>query len=348
MTVLKYFKFLLPLILIFLIAGCSIKKDSSSNTRTDEKTYSQDLPSWFINSPNNNANTLYGVGEGKSLEDSRTNALNNMSSKIMVSIDSSLETTKISSNKDYQKSIKQDITQEIEKLKYQNIETKNATKVGDTYYSLVSVDRKKLFNEQKKELERVDNYIDNKYNESKNKSSFIKVINLENIKSKIEQNSKYAYKIYAIENSFDYVKYVDKYDKILNELDRLKSDLAIHISADKNKAFYDELKSVLNKNGYKVLTNKAKSEIELKLDNNIDLTEVKGWNIAKVNSSISVTTASMPLSLEDKIISTTTISSLGRSTSSSNVAIINASKDFTKQLEKIGLEKILFNKQEKE
>ena len=90
-------------LIILVFSGCSSNKQDSA---------SYDIPSWYLNTPNNSAVYLYGAGEANNLEESKNIALNNLASKLSVNVSSVINTyknatTDESGNSVYNKDISQ-------------------------------------------------------------------------------------------------------------------------------------------------------------------------------------------------------------------------------------------------
>ena len=309
-----------------LSVGCvSVKSEKSS------------IPQWYFNTPENNAQTIYGVGEGSSLEDAKLAALNSMSSRLVVSVGSTLQRMTTSDAKGgYSKALTQDIKVDVAKIQYTNAKVEKNGVVGGNVYVLMSVDRVALFDEKKKSFFVEDSGIDTRFQESNGMSKLEQIYHIKALSPKIIDNRKKAFVLYAIDNSFDYGSYFSKYDSYLAKIDSLKSDLKISVSTkDKDKFFADELIEMLNQDGYKVVDKGL--DVAIQLHNKIRYSEYKGWQIAKVSTTISVAS-------KGKILSNKTINTTGRSGSTQKNALQNAAQFFKQALEKEGLDSFLFGK----
>jgi len=311
------------IVLLSFFSGCGFlaKKEANLN---------QQLPSWYINSPSNNTIFIYGVGSGFDLDEAKQNALNNMSSRLIVSIKSSIETKKYSSKSYYTKEVKQNIKLDTQKIKFNSVKIEKSSQVGDKIFVLVKVDREKLFNERLKEFKSYDREIELNLQNLEGKNILEQIIVLNKLKPKIVKNKQRAYIIYAINNDFDYSKYYKKYDNILNKINLLKSKIVFKVIATED-IFKDAMINLINKNGFKVGKN---NNILIRLDSNIRYSKYRGWQIARVSTSIK-------LIANNKIYIEKTINSIGRSSSSHEEAKARAANEFKRKIEKIGLEKLL-------
>ena len=310
---------------------------SSGCISLGSKDESSSIPNWYLNSPANTSTTIYGVGEGSNLEDAKSAALNSMSARLVVAVGSSLQklTTSSTSN-GYSKSVTQDIKVDVEKIQFTNAKVEKNAVVGGNFYVLMSVDRIELFNEKKKSFFIEDEGIDTRFSEGENLAKLEKIYHIKAMSSKIIDNRKKSFVLYAINNSFDYGPYFSKYDGYLSQIDTLKSELQISVTSnEKNKFFSDEIIEKLNADGYKVVQDS--SNVEINVNNKIRYSEYKGWKIAKVSTTVGV-------SSRGKTVSNKTVNSTGRSSSSNDNALQNAASYFKKKLDKEGLDSFLFGK----
>lgn len=295
----------------------------------------ESIPNWYLNTPQNTASTIYGVGEGSSLEDAKSAALNSMSSRLVVSVGSSLQKlTTSGSDGSYSKSVTQDIKVDVEKIQYTNAKVEKNALVGGNYYVLMSVDRVELFNEKKKSFFVDDGTIDTTFKDGKDLPELEKIYLIKNLSPKIIDNRKKAFVLYAINNSFDYAPYFNKYDAYLSQIDKLKSELQISVNSnEESKFFMDIIVQMLNEDGYKVVKNS--SNVQIDINNKIRYSEYKGWKIAKVSTTIGV-------SSRGKKVSNKTVETTGRSSSINKNALQNAAQFFKQKLEKDGFDPYLF------
>lgn len=318
---------LITITLIFLnIQGCSNSK----------KTIQTSLPKWYMNSPLNTSTTLYGTGEANSLNEAKTNALNNMSQQLVVSVQSSMNTITKSSSNSYSKELIRDIKLSAKKITFSNYKVQKVVQSGNSFFVLLSVNRIKLFNEKQKELNTLDIKIETSLTNMQNSTKIEQIYNLEQLKPTILEARNLAFTLYAINNQFDYQSYYSKYDKHLNNINLLKNSLVIKlVSNTKNTMYIEYLKELLNKNNYKTST--SNEDVLIKISNNIRYSIARAWQIAKVSTTLDVLA-------NNKSISTNTISTIGRSTSSKQNALASSAKQFKKKINTIGINKILFNK----
>ena len=104
----------------------------------------------------------------------------------------------------------------------------------------------------------------------------------------------------------------------------------------KDNYFADALIDILNQKNFKI-TQSDNGDILIKLNNKIKYNKARGWNIAKVTTTLSVIS-------NNKIVSNRIFRLIGRSSTSKESAIESASRGFVKELKKITLDKAVFSK----
>ena len=108
------------------------------------------------------------------------------------------------------------------------------------------------------------------------------------------------------------------------------------VSNNNKHYFLDELVDLINTNNYKVSTN-TNSDITIKINNKIRYSRTRGWIIAKVSTTLTVYQ-------DNKIFSNKIIKSIGRTTSSKENALEDASSSFADDIKELTLDNILYYK----
>lgn len=324
-------KILLTCFVILFISGCGATKSKPASTQ---------LPSWYLNPPTNTALSLYGTGESSTLNKAKNNALKDMSEKLVVSVESSMNTIVRTStdgtDSSYSEQNIKDVQVEAKKITFSNYKTQKAIQSGGRFFVLVNSDRGELFNEQKKAFSLIDAKIDSKTSVAKNQSTLEKIYTLQNLVLTLNDAKNKAFVLYAIKNQFNYQTYHKKYDSLINQIDVLKNSVSVSIKSNmKNAPYKEHITSLLNKNNYKIV--KQNADVIIDINNNVRYSKARGWDIAKVATTINVKT-------QNKNISNQTINTIGRSSSSQENALVSSGDRFKKMIEKDGVDKLLFGK----
>jgi len=316
--------------LAFMLGGCVGNSLSSKQNHNIQQVYK-----WYINTHSNTSNILYGEGEGYSLEEAKDNALNSIASKLIVSVGSSLNSSTTISTNGYNRDVTKNLKVNVQKIKFTNSKVKNSIKLGDKFYVQMVVNRFQLFKNKKQEFLLNDKRINKQYTSLKAYSKLEQIHILKKIYPVIIDNKKQAIILNAINNKFNIEFYVTKYNEYIDMIYSLKNDSSIFVQTDSEKKYFaNQLIDKLNKNQYRVSPD-ARSDIIIKIDNDIKYSLAKGWNIAKITTTLSIISGT-------KIVATHIVETIGRSSTSKESALESASINFSKEIEKIGLDTILF------
>lgn len=305
--------------------------------QNDNKT--QAIPSWYLSPTPNSETYLYGVGEGKTLQEAKNSALNDMASRLSVTLDSSInqykQSVSFNTTQSYQKKITENINVEVKAINFTNASIEHSEVVANSFFVLAKVNRQELFNSYKNAFDLSESTVNSTVQNSKNKPILERIYTLQAALPTIEKATSQAIILSAINTQFDSNRYLMKYTTISNDISTLKDQLKIKIATNlSQKLFANEFIDALNQEGYKV--SNSQHNLEIQLLSTVNYSIALGWEIAKVSTTISVIS-------EGKIVSNNIISSIGRSSSSSENALLNASKTFKQEVLKKGLNAILFN-----
>lgn len=330
---LRYHLFKLCIITAYtlLFTGCF----SSSVNST------QSIPQWFINAPQNNGTFIYGSGEAPSFQMAQNIALNDMAARLSVNVRSSInQNTQSYSNasgaQSYSKSVNQNIEVNVEEMGFTNAKVVQSTVRGNSFFVLMQVNRNELFNNKKKEFDSLHNIILKKAQTASSMSTLEEIYALQALSPTLNEAIKKVKILNAINNAFDDKSYIAQYEDLQTQTSTLKQALKIRVSSNLSQRFFaSQLVESLNKAQYKTVSTAA--EVPIEVNSTINYSVAMGWHIAKVLTTIKVFS-------QGKVVSTHTITSVGRSTSTQQNALIGASRNFKSKLEQIGVDAILFNK----
>ncbi|MDO7252576.1 LPP20 family lipoprotein [Helicobacter cappadocius] len=100
-------------------------------------------PKWFLSLPKDNV-FLYGNGSGKTLEESKKNAINDLASSIKLKVNSSTSILNIQNNQEQESKILQNIQVSIENIELQNITFTHTEYKNKQYYSQIKISKNLL------------------------------------------------------------------------------------------------------------------------------------------------------------------------------------------------------------
>jgi len=236
-------------------------------------------PDWYINPPQNNQQKLYGVGSGKTKQDAIFNALDDLSSRLMLTVESTQEISS-KSFRDFREYISKTTTQKIntqtQKLSFQEYKIEDFYAVSNQIYYLISVEKNSLqrtLEDEATTLYNEFNSIDNSFYDILSKN-----IKYKHLLEKFYTNFNKIQILQSLKNKDDQNKYMDTIKKIEEQVKENNNRISFYITSDTNsKSFEDIFKDSLNTKLYKIsIANGSTNAYELNLSSNLSRSKSHG------------------------------------------------------------------------
>jgi len=287
------------------------------------------LPNWYLNAPQNSNQKIYGVGVGENLKSAKSSAFDDMASRLSVNVNSKYQQTTKVDGGNYNKTIKQKINIEVKKIAFTNSKVEKTTISGGKTYILISVDKKRLFDQIYGDLQSLDSIIGHIEYSSQKYSSLERIQTLKAMIPDLKKATSQVKMLKVIDSNFDETSYLEKYNKIQLMMKELNQNLSFTLKENsQNKPYLDEIASSIANLGYKITSN-SDLLIEVKIDGSHQ--KSKGWHIFKDRVAIF-------LKSNGKILSSQIVEAKGISVNEKK-ARINAIKKFGKKLD---IKKLIF------
>lgn len=193
-------------------------------------------PSWYTEEQKDTASAFYGVGEGETSEEATKAALNDIASKIAVTVQSKYKSEQKLNNAEYSNIAENTIVANVKKMKFNNYQVAKKTSSGDTYYALVKVDRMLLADEKTTELDSAAQKLESEYSEAMQSSELERLKKLIVMEDEISAMNEKTFLLKSISPSSDASKYVKLYDKLTSAFVKTKSAISINIAAQNDIA----------------------------------------------------------------------------------------------------------------
>jgi len=287
-------------------------------------------PNWFYNIKKDTTVFYYGSGEGSSKKEAVTNALNEIASKVSVSISSTFDsTTSITTTKNsngYVKTINKNVQNKVKKIEfssYKVIKFQQLTKNKCVVF--ISVNR--LTNAQLM-LDKINTKID-EYNNT------LKQTNL-NIASKLKQYINVSDEITnktlpdcfiakSLYNDEDISKSIQKLLDIKTTIDNFRNSISFSIVSDNIKGYKDVIAELLSQKKFAIVP--SNSTITIKLSVKED--QVKSMGNYIIKSKVIITAVSNGDVIATKVLIV----------GAKSIANYNQAKEFTLKSLKVKLKK---------
>jgi hypothetical protein len=226
-------------------------------------------PDWSMQIPTDTQRYIYGMREGLTKDEAITNALNEIASKIHISIESNssvninIRTTK--NQEEYTTDRRQTTNNYVEKIEFSNYKIKKEKRVSkDRYIVLVQIDKilnaKLLLNKIDMDIEKYQQLLS-----SNDENPINRIKTYQNARDKIRKRNLLDCSIVsklmpntAIDNR------VSKLLKIAQEMKSYQSNILFSISGN-NKAYQDVLKKEIAKKGFRVSNKDANIVISMQI-----------------------------------------------------------------------------------
>lgn len=291
-------------------------------------------PSWYLNPPQNNGSSLYGVGQGRNIESAKASALSAISASLSTTVSSEFKKDESSSsyngNENTYRSAINRVKAEVKAIEFNEYQIIQNQMLSNTIVLLVEVSRNKLFNAQKEKLQRFSGELIAEQKSIKNYSPLKQAYLYEKSLEKTRKLKSLVLLVKTINSGFNTQPYLNQASKIKKNREDALNKTRVSITADSDaKIFIDALKEGLNKAGIKTVSSHANIRIHLK--NHFKTDEIYGYKIAK--SALSLST----LDAKNKQIATQTLIVSGKSRYNYHEAKLGSTHMLSKRIKEEGI-----------
>ncbi len=302
----------------------------------------------FMQAPQDSAQFFYAVGEGDTATLAKNNALGEISSRISVSISSSIDNTMSVSRENGNESSSQNIETRVnavaKTIEYAGVSVEETQDEGDLKKVLVKVDREILYQSYLKKLQRVDDAI-TKEMEILNKASVFTQLKMSHqIRTSMRKADEYLLLLQAMKPGFDEKQFRDKYAGYENTLRDVRQGAVFSIKSDKNsEALSTVIKRYLSDENLK-MSNKA-ANVNLQLSTIAQEKNYKTTNTKLAKMNIVVRTATIKavdgrgVALSNNVITTKAASSISKEEA------VAQTKQYEKLIQEEGIISFLIGKE---
>lgn len=291
-------------------------------------------PSWYLNPPQNNGSSLYGVGQGRDIGTAKASALSAISASLSITVSSEFKKDESSSsyngNENTYSSAINRVKAEVKAIEFNEYQVIQNQMLSNTVLVLVEVSRNKLFNVQKEKLDRFSGELAIEQKNISQYSPLKQAYLYTQSMPKAQKLKSLTLLAKTIHSGFDTTAYLAQATKIKQNREDALNRTKVSITADSNaRVFIDALKEGLNKAGIKTVSSHANASIHLK--NHFQTDEIYGFKIAKSTLSLSTQDA------RKKTIATRTLLLNGKSRYDYNKAKLNAAHLLSQKIKKEGI-----------
>ncbi len=238
----------------FLILALLALASCASNTQSSSET-----PSWYVTPKQNNAENLYGISVGHTLEESTKYALADAASRLMVSLSAESTLTREEDRSGVNEEMRQKVRQNIEKISFTGFKVSRSQKVGVQIFTEVEIPRDSFLREQRERIEFVEKKISDldKNSAGKNtiqrRNSLLKILDLGKeleLKSRIVAGSG---------ENIDLKSKLNRLADFSNQLEKLSDKVEFYFEINSPQQIAKIIRSALNKEKLKVSPSRDES-----------------------------------------------------------------------------------------
>ncbi len=313
--------------LIFLLFLCSscVKYNQIDNQNLD-------IPSWYVKPAQNDAQYLYGIGEGFTIQEASRASLNNAASKLIVTISSEsssrLEENKYSFNEQYQ----QKIQEKVQNITFNDYQIANSHRDGNKFYVQIQINRHNFVKEQNSILSQNHKIMRNIYNASKSQNILIRRRKLDEINDLVQKTAIINQILNSLNVNKNYQSNLNKYQFYQDSSRDILNKIEFFINSDSNKVKNVIIK-ILNDDGLKIATvkNKNKNLVIINIKHNVSYKNIYGSKIASLKVKFKF------ISPQGKILASNIIEVSGASVTDNKDALSSAIKNLAQKINKEGI-----------
>jgi len=310
----------------------------SCNHNINQSTIPQKIPEWYLNPSKDNDIFWFDSGQGIDKEKAVISALNNIASKISVTVNSDFHNVTKEINGIPDSFSESKIELSVNKTTFPGFEIVRIGQINNTTYVIVKVNKQKFIEAKNNDFNLKNNQINLLFNQIKKQHELDILKHKDDLKKQIEEAEPIA-KILSTFNVKSPLKIcISDYTNFINILNSKIASLNFCIYNDpQTKIIADHIKELLtNENIHIVnrISNNKKSAV-IKLKGNIHKLILDGEYLVKLTTDIIVKTGS------NRVISNKKHNTSGSSVINYDMAIKNASMAFYNKAKKDGILKIL-------
>jgi hypothetical protein len=268
--------------ILALLSGCSTPK------RTIAIAPPQAAPEWYLNPPANDAQWLYGTGEGGTINEAKNEALSALLSRLSVQTRSSFEvrtTSQMGDQRRYDQKMAREIHSEVAQIRVGNHELHASQQLThDRFVALVRSDRQAFTTALKGDIDQALRHIEGRLTGLKQHSIIQRHSFLGSASQKGDQLRLKVAILEGLEPGFDGGDFLARIASIQRAYDQVSSRLRFTLqAAHSHEAQMGEvIKSALSHEGYRLDSQPGEGLLSITLRVDSAISQARGLTIADI------------------------------------------------------------------
>ena len=281
------------------------------------------VPDWVLNPEQDNQQYIFGIGEGRTLDQAKQRGLKDIASKFSISINSATLQKQSLRNGQADQLFTQKINSQVKNIEFTNFKQIKAEQVNQSYFVKVAISRAGFIKEKKSKLDRIIGNVDSILLDVKHSNKIKRLYAYNKVQAETAKAEPLLYLIAVADKSFDIVPYTQQFQKYaLNEKRLLSSTIFSIQRPGKLSPIATALSDVMQTHGFQVRNSRSRSDAVIKLRGGVKYSKAFSTYNSRINFSFLVQ------SKKGVIYSKKSYQMNGASVSSYQTAYTNAVKEF--------------------
>ena len=293
-------------------------------------------PKWYDSPRQNDSSYLYGVSQGQTIAEATKMSLVDMASRLVTTISSKTETLLEENKFDSNEELRMSVSQNIEKISFNNLQVSNSVKIYNTFFVETRVDRNQFILEQRERIKFLKVKIANldksslATNSINRRNSLIEILD---ISKELELKARMIAGAGENVNLEGILKLQAKYQ---NEFEKFTNKIEVYFAPNVNGEIKSMVTKYLNNEKIKIVEspNGSKNQILLRIS------FVQSGKFIYENHILNLKISFENL-VQDKIIASNSIEVSGSSTIDKKRAFSSAMNSLDEEINKNGILKII-------
>ena len=315
------------LILMCFMAGCN---SVSSLTQKTAKPVA--LPQWVKSPPRDNAESFFGIGEGKDIERAKSAALADIAGKLMTSVASDTTIRTVANANKVEEDFRRSVKTQVQDTKLSHFEVVELQESRQGYWALIKLSRAQLISSTARQWNDKDDRVVADMQRFKAYSVLERYLLSSEIEPQLVKARSLMLLLRSADPSFDYKKHNSQYLDYEGRVKNAKHQLQFSVQTDRSgKQVAKSLVDLLSAEGFKANITRSKSSANIEIETQIKYLSAGREKMAQLKTLFSTSDA------KGRVIANKEYTAAGSSLTSNDMAMQQAVADLKYTIEDQGV-----------
>jgi hypothetical protein len=271
-------KLLLSLFLFSFLTGCASTSDQGN----------LEIPQWVQMPQSDNLQSIYGIGEGATLDSAKQSGLKDIASKFSISVASETSNKQSLHNGESDQLFQQRINTQVKDIELTQYELLKTEHSKGFYYVMLSISRPEFIADKRGKLNSIMNSIDIELKNINRKNKVEQLYRYNKVLLLVDQAEPLLHLLTVVDKNFSSSEYVTLFKQYVELEKQLLTNTHFYIHADRKlNAIASLINNALQTHGFQI-ANKASSDGVIDVSGEITQTEIFSSKNVKINFSVLV------------------------------------------------------------